>query len=233
MMCPTLLWMVDVWLDCGLVPAKGCQAPVECAGSSQPRCPPESCPGWPCLGRCQAPSPTRSARWVRPFGGRSGLPDTSPHSDSGAGSWGVLGPGQVNHHGRSWWGVRAVLQWAVRVCVCLCVCLGLVSSQDFPPPLPTLLASPSLPPGLVDFLPHPSLGPSIPRPPAVDVAWNYAAFMPLACAFKHFHIAPLVSITHGALQAFRCQKQDLKPTGRQVSAHPSSLTSVGGWLPKS
>lgn len=135
MMCSVLLWMVDVWLDCSLVSEKGFQGPVECSGSSQPRCPPESCPGWPYLGHCQAPSPTCSARWVGPFGGRSGLPDTSPHSDSGAGPWGFLGPGQVNHHGRSWRGARAVLQWAVlRVCVCLCVCLGLVSSQG---PLPS------------------------------------------------------------------------------------------------
>lgn len=137
MMCPMSLWLADVWLDRGPGPEKGSQGPVECAGSSQPRCLPESRPGWPCLGRCQAPSPTRSARWVGPFGGRSGLPDTSPHSDSGAGPWGGSGawPGEPP------WEVTAgsgacFAVGRVCVCVCLCVCLGLVSSQG---PLPYTL----------------------------------------------------------------------------------------------
>lgn len=95
---------------------------LECAGSSQPGRLPESCPGWPLLGCCQAPSSTRSSRWVGPFRGRRGLPDTSPHGDSGAGLWGVLGPGQVNHHGRSWRGVGAVCSGlCVFVSVCVCV----------------------------------------------------------------------------------------------------------------
>lgn len=120
MMCPMSLWLADVWLDRGPGPEKGSQRPVECAGSSQPRCLPESRPGWPCLGRCQAPSPTRSARWVGPFGGRSGLPDTSPHSDSGAGPWGGSGawPGEPP------WEVTAGSGgcFAVgRVCLCLSV----------------------------------------------------------------------------------------------------------------
>lgn len=120
MMCPMSLWLADVWLDRGPGPEKGSQGPVECAGSSQPRCLPESRPGWPCLGRCQAPSPTRSARWVGPFGGRSGLPDTSPHSDSGAGPWGGSGawPGEPP------WEVTAGSGgcFAVgRVCLCLSV----------------------------------------------------------------------------------------------------------------
>lgn len=149
---------------------------------------------------------------------------------------GVLGPGQVNHHGRSRRGAGAVLQWAVCVFVSVCACVWGWSPvrARFPTPSPTLLASPSLPlPGPADSLPRPGLGPSTPRPPAVDGARNCAAFVPWACAFKRFHAAPLVSITHGALQAFRCQKQDLKPAGRQVSAHPSSLPSAGGRLPKS
>lgn len=122
MWCSILRWTVDVWLDWGLLPEEGCLGPVEGAGSSQLGHLPESCPGRPLLDGCQAPSSTRSARWVGPFRGRRGLPDTSPHGDSGAGLWGVLGLGQVNHHGRSWRGVGAVLQWAV-VFVSVYVCV--------------------------------------------------------------------------------------------------------------
>lgn len=200
---------------------------LECAGSSQPERLPESCPGWPLLGCCQAPSSTRSSRWVGPFRGRRGLPDTRPHGDSGAGLWGVLGPGQVNHHGRSWRGVGLFAVGCVCLCLSLCVCLGLVSSQGSLPSTSAYTSCFSLTATRLGGC-LPSLGPSIPRPSPVDV-WSSAAFMPLACAFKHFHKEPLVSIHHSALEAFRCHKQDLNPTGRQVPVPPSSLTPwVGG-----
>lgn len=113
--------------------------------------------------------------------------------------------------------------------MCLCVCVR--GWSPFPPPLPTPSAFPSVPPGLMDFFP--ATVPPYQGLLLLMFAWTSAAFMPLACAFTHFHTEPLVSITPGALQAFRCRKQDLNPTGRQISVHPSSLTPVGGWLPQS
>lgn len=76
----------------------------------------------------------------------------------------------------------------------------------------------------------PSLSSSTSMPPTVDTSRSSAAFLPLACVFKHFPTVPTVSITHGAPQAFRGHKQALNPTVWQASAHPSSLTSMGGWL---
>lgn len=127
-------------------------------------------------------------------------------------------------------GRGAVRQWAACVCVCVCcVCLGWAGLQAGPPSL--LL-------GLHCASPHChqawwiSSQPWSLRvlPPTVDAAWSSAAFTPSARAFKHFPTAPLISITHGAPQAFRRHKQDFKPTAWQVSACPSSLTPVGGWL---
>lgn len=120
-MCSVLLWMVDVGLDEGLMLEERAAGACEGAGGVQPGSLPSSCSGWPHLSCCQVPSPTSFARWVGPSGGRRWLPDTSPQGDSGAGPWGVLGPGQANHCGRSWQGVGAVLQWAACVCACLCV----------------------------------------------------------------------------------------------------------------
>lgn len=93
----------------------------------------ESCPAWPHLGCSQAPSPTCSARWVGPWGGRRGLPATSPHSDSGAGPGGFWGLGQVNHHGRSQWGVGCCFAVGC-VCLCLSACVFGASLQAGPLP---------------------------------------------------------------------------------------------------
>lgn len=54
----------------------------------------------------------------------------------------------------------------------------------------------------------PGCSPSSSLSPTVDAAWSSSAFVPLACAFKHFPMMPLVSITHSAPQAFKCHKQD-------------------------
>lgn len=136
----------------------------------------------------------------------------------------------MNHHGRSWGAGEGLfgsgLRVFVSVCV-VCVWVGLVSKRGPLPAAWPALCLPSLPPGLVDFSQPRSLRV---MPPTVDAAWSSAAFMPSARAFKHFPTAPLISITHGAPQAFRCHKKDFNPTAWQVSACPSSLTPVGGWL---
>lgn len=114
-----------------------------------------------------------------------------------------------------------------RGCMCLCLSVSVWAA---------LQAGPlSRPPGLHCTTTRPggtppSFGPSSLRPLTVDAAWSSAAFMPLACAFKLFPTAPLISVTHGALQAFRCHKQDLNPTVWQASVPFFSLTLVGGWL---
>lgn len=161
---------------------------MESAGSSQPVCLPESCSGWPQLSRCQGPSPTSSAGWVGPFGGRRGLPDTSPHGDSGAGPWGALGPGQGNHHGRSWWGAGAVCSGlCVFVSVCVCVGAGL-QAGPFPPPSPTLAAFPHCHQAcgfLLAFVPpHQGL--------LLRCCLALCCLLPLACAFKRSYIASLL-----------------------------------------
>lgn len=109
-------------------------------------------------------------------------------------------------------------------CVCLCLSVfGLLSRQHS---LRCYLACTRSP--LVATRPGgspASLGPSPWMLPTVD-----AAFVPLALGFQTFPHSALTSLTHRTPQAFRCHKQDLNPTVWQVSARPSSLTPMGGWL---
>lgn len=70
-----------------------------------------------------------------------------------------------------------------------------------------------------------SIGPSPWMLPTADVA-----FVPLALGFQTFPHSALTSLTHRAPRAFRCHRQDFNATVWQVSARPSSLTPVGGWL---
>lgn len=89
-MCSILLWVVDIWLDCGLRLDEGCVGPVESAGfpasvpaPELPRmAPSELLPGPQSYQLCQV----GRALWSR-----RGLPDTSPHGDSGAGPGGFWG----------------------------------------------------------------------------------------------------------------------------------------------
>lgn len=113
-------------------------------------------------------------------------------------------------------------------CLCLstCVCLGLVSSQSSLPYTFAYTSCFSLTATRPDgFLPSPG-----PPDQGLLLLMLFGALLPscpLACAFKHFHIEPLVSISRSALR----HQHDLNPTGRQVSVHPFSLTPVGRWLP--
>ena len=163
--------------------------------------------------------------------GGAPLPDTSPHSDSGAGpgaggggvgsgAWPGEPPREVMAGGRGCFAVGCV-------CLCVSVCVfgdGLQAghSSFYVCLYHVLLAHCHQACGF-----SPSLSSSTSMPPTVDTSRSSAAFLPMkTCVFT----VPTVSITHGAPQAFRGHKQALNPTVWQASAHPSSLTSMGGWL---
>lgn len=220
-MCSILLGMADVWLDWDLLLEEVHLGLMEISGGSQPGCLSECCPGWPQLGGCQAPSSTRLAKWVGPFGGRA-PPATSPHSDQGLGPWGMLGLGQVNHHGRS-------RGWAE--CVCVCVCAGGGQSEgggcspgraSFPlRPLPSMLPDTTsccvlLPGWRISSQPHPSAA----TPPTLEAAWGSAALGPKIPLLSHPPRPACLQMPQARLQ----------PPVWQVPACLSSLTPVGGRL---